>query len=193
LSATVSAKLMSQRDHVVDGVPDLLGSKVAVRQVGPKHERDLGLDLGLQEPGEGHDAAARVSHVVEEHTEVRSIHAKLQLHHFGGQPDLASDHAGPDAQPRPIHDPLHGICGKDVVRADQVAHGRAGNAGRCSREQPLGRLSDGGLVGGSAGQRHVPTFAPDRGAATSPFEWPERPVRCPGRHQGAYRALAVIR
>ena len=71
-------------------------------EVGAEHERDLRLDLGLQESVHRDGAAVGHLHVVEQHAEVGPVHAELRLHGGRGQPDLASHDPGArrDAAPR---------------------------------------------------------------------------------------------
>ncbi len=65
-----------------------------------QHERHLGLDTRLHQPGRRHRLAVADRHVGEQHTEVGPIDAEHLLHHRRRQPDLAADPPGPHLRGR---------------------------------------------------------------------------------------------
>ncbi|GGM15132.1 hypothetical protein GCM10010129_69210 [Streptomyces fumigatiscleroticus] len=94
-----------------------------MRQVRAEHERDLRLDLRLEEPPGRDGAAVGDGHVGEEGAEVRLPDAELRLHGGGGQPDLASGDTASRGQAALDVDALNAVRGVDVALGEQGPYG----------------------------------------------------------------------
>ena len=126
--------------HVGGGGGDLGRADHAAGQVLRQHERDLGLDLGLQGAGTVDRRPRRAGHALEQHAEVGPVDAELRLHGRIGQPDLPADDAG--ARRDLIGDPgrLHGVGGVDVPGRQQAPDRGTGLPGGARGHQHLQRL-----------------------------------------------------
>ena len=115
--------------------------EITVGEVLAEDERDLGLDLGLEQELERHDRdlAGRtgVVHVVEQDAEVGLVDAQLGLDGRRGEPDLATDHASAGGRPVSVQPILDGIGRDDVVRPDEIPDGPARDPGAARLLQPL--------------------------------------------------------
>ena len=123
-------------------------------KVGAENERDLRLDLGLQQAVEGDGGRAADMHVVEQHTEIRLVYPELSLHRRGRESDLTADSSGPLVESGPGQEGLHcvsdGHAVDDLPAAQTVPDRRARNTGASRSPQRHRGRSDSG-----SGGRHV--------------------------------------
>ena len=121
-------------DDEVRGPQDVARDHRAIREVAAQHERDLGLDPGLEQSRARDGLAITACHLGEQHAEVGRVDAHLALHRRRRQADLSPHPAR--SGPAQLDDPLlHGVGVVDRSARQQVEERIARDARRLRLDQ----------------------------------------------------------